>query len=300
MKTKHVWGALALFLCAFSFIGCSNDDEEGRKVINYKELVLTVASKKVPGVIMEGNNVVSELYAVKKEQADEWIAYGGIAGFEYEKGYEYKIKVSETTYLDDAMGDPAWAERDLLEVISKEQEESEGLPLHFIPDAYYKRFPLPECRYAVEAENKSLIEEDLKVNSILPKKYHYMLYSSIDGYRKLIGIQEDNNVFGPYMVKSTSKKPGDMPESYKILPPDGKVASAGEWTFLDESGNETDYPPFDVFIVRPTKTKSIDRTPYVVYLYKDLTKHYQDKYPEARAKTVVVSYKLLLFNIINE
>ena len=84
-----------------------------------------------------------------------------------------------------------------------------------------------------------------------------------------------------------------MPESYKLLPPDGTVASSGVWTFLDKSDNTTNYPSFDVFIVRPTKTKSIDRTPYVVYLYKDLTKHYQNKYPEAGAKTVVVSYKLL-------
>lgn len=94
MKTRHFWGALALLFCAFSFIGCSNDDEEeGKKVTDYKELVLTVASKTIPGIIMEGNSVVSELYAVKKEQADEWIAYGGIAGFEYEKGYEYKSEL---------------------------------------------------------------------------------------------------------------------------------------------------------------------------------------------------------------
>ena len=124
MKTIHFWGVLALLLCAFNFIGCSNDDEEGKKVINYKELVLTIASKKVPGVIMEGNNSVYELYAVKKEQANEWIAYGDIAGFAHEKGYEYKIKVSETTYLDYAMGDHAWTERDLLEIISKVQKES--------------------------------------------------------------------------------------------------------------------------------------------------------------------------------
>ena len=303
MKTRHFWGALALLFCAFSFIGCNNDDEEkvGKKVTDYKELVLTVASKKIPGIIMEGNSVVSELYAVKKEQADEWIAYGGIAGFEYEKGYEYKIKVSETTYLDYAMGDPAWTERDLLEVISKEQKESEGLPLHFIPDAYYKRIPLPEYRYAVDAENKSLIEEDLKVNSILPKEYHYMLCNSIGGHMKLIGIQKESNMIGPYIIKQTNKKPEETPESYKLLPPEGKALSIREWTFLEESGNATTYPSFDMFIVRPTKTKSIDRTPYTVYLYKDLTRHYQNKYPEAETKAVVVSYKLPLFiNIINE
>ena len=58
MRTKHLLGALALLLCSFSFIGCSNDDEEeGKKVTDYKELVLTVASKKIPGIIMEGNGL---------------------------------------------------------------------------------------------------------------------------------------------------------------------------------------------------------------------------------------------------
>ena len=290
MRTKYLWGALTLFLCAFSFISCSNDDEEGRKVINYKELELTVASKKVPGVIMEGYNVVSELYAVKKEQADEWIAYGGIAGFEYEKGYEYKIKVSETTYLDDAMGDPAWTERDLLEVISKIKKESEGLPLHFIPEPYYKNIPLPEYRYAVEAENKLLIEEDLKANSIFPMDYHYMLCHTGEGYLKWMGLQDANHLFGPYVAKKTDKKPEEMPGSYKLLPPNGKVNGAVEWTLLDESGNTTDYPPFDVFIGYYSKTRSVMPAYDMLCFYKDLTRHYQDKYPEAGVKTVVVSY----------
>lgn len=290
MKTRFFGGALVLLFCIFSFISCSNDDEEGRKVTDYKELVLTVASKKIPGIIMEGNSVVSELYAVKKEQTDEWIAYGSIAGFEYEKGYEYKIKVSETTYLDYAMGAPAWTERDLLEVISKVQKDSEGLPLHFIPDAYYKRIPLPEYRYAVEAENKSPIEEDLKANSLLPTKYHYMLCHSGEGYLKWMGLQDANHFFGPYIVKSTSKKPEEMPESYKLLPPDGRMIGGGEWMLLDESGNATDYPPFDVFIGYYSKTRSVLLAYDMLCFYKDLTRHYQNKYPDAGVKTVVVSY----------
>lgn len=227
---------------------------------------------------------------LKKEQADEWIAYGDIAGFEYEKGYEYKIKVSETTYLDYAMGDPAWTERDLLEVISKVQKESEGLPLHFIPDAYYKRIPLPEYRYAVEAENKSPIEEDLKANSLLPTKYHYMLCHSGEGYLKWMGLQDANHFFGPYIVKSTSKKPEEMPESYKLLPPDGRMIGGGEWMLLDESGNATDYPPFDVFIGYYSKTRSVLPAYDMLCFYKDLTRHYQNKYPDAGVKMVVVSY----------
>lgn len=40
-----------LFFCALGFISCDDKDEEGRKITDYKEYVLTVASKKVPGVL---------------------------------------------------------------------------------------------------------------------------------------------------------------------------------------------------------------------------------------------------------
>lgn len=174
--TEHLWGVLTLILCACCFISCSNKEEEGRKVTDYKELVLTIASKKVPGMVWHsGTNYVTEVYAVKKGETEEWITYGSIAGFEYEKGYEYKIKVSETTYQDYAMGDPTWTERNLLEVISKVKKDSEDLPIHLVPDTYYKRIPFTQYRYVVEAENKSLIEDDLKMNTLLPLDYHFLL-----------------------------------------------------------------------------------------------------------------------------
>ena len=69
--------------------------------------------------------------------------YGSIAGFEYEKDYEYKIKVSETNYLNYSMDDPAWIERDLFEVISKDKKDSEDLSLHLIPETYYKNILFP-------------------------------------------------------------------------------------------------------------------------------------------------------------
>lgn len=294
MKNKIFLGALTLFLCAFSFISCSNDDEEGRKITNYKELVLTVASKEIPGIIWHsGSDYVTEVYAAKTEQSCEWSTYYGISGFEYEKGYEYKIKVSETTYLDYAMGDPSWTERELLEVISKDKKESEDLPLHLVPETYYKHIPLPRYRYAVEAENKSLIEDDLKTSTLLPLDCHYLYYSSEGDFLKWIGIQDKNSAFGPYIVKNAHKNPEEMPESYKLLPPEGRIVGDGmEWTFLDESENPVNPLIFDVFIGYAALTKSTGPTPDTFFLYKDLTQFYQSKYPNAGVKTVVVSYAL--------
>ncbi len=187
------------------------------------------------------------------------------------------------------MGGLAWTEQDLIEVISKVQKESEGLPLHLIPENYYKDIPLPQYRYAVEAENKSLIEEDLEANSILPKEYHYMLCRSHEGF-KWIGIQNDNNNLVSCIINYINKKPEDLPESYKLLPPNGTATSNGEWTFLDEYGNTANYPTFGVFIGYFSKNKSVQPAYNMLCFYKDLTQHYQNKYPEAGVKTVVISY----------
>lgn len=90
--------------------------------------------------------------------------------------------------------------------ISKDKKESEDLPLHLVPEIYYKHIPLPRYRYAVEAENKSLIEDDLKTSTLLPLDCHYLYYSSEGDFLKWIGIQDKNSVFGPYIVKNTKNR----------------------------------------------------------------------------------------------
>lgn len=291
MKTKNLVGMFMLFLLTFTFISCDKENEEGRKITDYKEYVLTVASEMKPGVMWsDGYNYLKEVYPVKKENTEEWEALGYIDGFEFEKGYEYKIKISETSYLDHSMGQPAWTEYDLLEIIYKEKKGSEGLPKHFIPETFYKNKFLPKYRYAVEADNKEVIEEDLNNNSILPLDYHYMLYRGEDSSLRWIAIKDDSNTLGPCIIKSENKDPEEMPESYKLLPLEGNVNGFMGWSFLDEEDNETNYPSFDVFVGRTAKSKSFMPSPNTVYLYKDLTEHYKNRFPEAGVKTVVVSY----------
>lgn len=294
MNTNNFLGILLMaLLSAAGLTACSDDDAEGRKVTDYKEYVLTVASEKIPGVLWsDGLNYLSEVYAAKKEQSDEWSAFGAIGGFEFEKGYEYRIKISETGYLDYSMGTPAWSECELLEVISKDKTDSENLPLHFIPEAFYENIPLPQYRYAVEADNQDLIEQDLKENSLIPSDYHHMLYRGEDNLLRSIALYNSDKVLGPYIIQTKNKAPEEMPESYKTLPPDAQIAGYGEWTFSDEAENPIDNLSFDVFIGYAARTKDIDRTPTAIYLYKDLTEYYRTKYPEAGVKTVVVSYGL--------
>ena len=293
MKTKNLFGILLLFLFTFIFISCDKEDEEGRKITDYKEYVLTVASEMRPGLMLaEGPDFLKEVYPVKKENSEEWETLSNVDGFEFEKGYEYKIKISETGYLDYRMGQPAWTEYDLLEVISKEKKNSEELPKHFIPETFYKNKFLPKYRYPVEADNKEVIEENLNNNSILPLDYHYMLYRGEDSSLRWIAIKDDKNTIGPCIIISRNKDPEKMPESYKLLPWEGNVYGFMGWQFLDEEGNETNYPSFDVFASRSTKSRTFNPAPNTVCLYKDLTEYYKNKYPETGVKAVVVSYTI--------
>ena len=95
---------VSLLMCA-----CTDDNEEGKKVTDYSEYTITVASMKLPGVLTSsGNNILADVYAVKDENSTEWEAHGEIAKFEYEEGYEYQIRISETSYLDYRMGDRSY------------------------------------------------------------------------------------------------------------------------------------------------------------------------------------------------
>lgn len=130
-----------LLTILFAFVvltvtSCNNDDDlGGRMVTDYKEYKLTVASRKLPGVVTScGNSTLTDVFAVKNESQSEWQPLGYITKFDYEQGYEYQIRISKTSYLDYRMGEPAWTEYELLEVLSKERKDSEGLPEDFIPD----------------------------------------------------------------------------------------------------------------------------------------------------------------------
>ena len=122
MKTSEFFKTFVLLICASIFFSCLKE-EEGRKITGYNEYTITVASEKVPGLLFSsGDNHVSEVYAIMKEHSAEWEQLGEIKGFEYEPGYEYTIRISETNYLDHSMGEPAWTEHELMEVISKEKK----------------------------------------------------------------------------------------------------------------------------------------------------------------------------------
>lgn len=289
MKNRNF--LVMLFMAIFTMIGVTscNDDEEDKKVTGYKEYTLMVASAKLPGVLTSSdNNVLTDVYAVKNEQSTDWEAQGSIGKFEYEEGYEYQIRISETNYLDYRMGDPAWTEYELLEVISKEHKNSENLPPHFIPDWYFEQYcPYinSEFAYAIDADKKEDIENDLKTDVAYKFGGSCCYMCNAD---KWFLLDSDMQTKEHGIVIRKSKDPTEFPESYKLLMPEQQIVAFGQYDFVTVP--EEPIMQYDVMISRQFPTKSISRETYILWLYKDLTAYYQSKYPDSNVNAVVIRY----------
>lgn len=284
---------LLLFLCTAALGGCGNDETEERKITGHKEYVLMVASEKRLGMAPSGGSLLTQVYAVRKESSAQWEALAAIAGFDYEPGYEYEIRVSETSYLDYRMGDPAWTEHELLEVISKEEKSSRGLPLNFIPGWYYEQSCVclsAEFRHAVDADREEDIADDLKSGAAL----------SPEGLRRYIApgfehwflLDAEKNVAAQGVLRSERKDYGEFPETCRrLLLPEGEVLGYMQWDFLGDAGAEGDAERYDVLVCRRAGVRSPARESVRLWLYKDLTAYYRDKYPEAGVRAVVICHK---------
>lgn len=294
MKKHNYFTILLVAILAMIVVtSCIDDDEEGRKVTDYKEYTLTVASVKLPGVLTSsGRNVLADVYAVKNEQSTDWEAHGSIGKFEYEEGYEYQIRISGTSYLDYNMGDPAWTEYELLEVISKERKDSENLPPHFIPDWYFEQhcpYINPEFAYAIDADKKEDIENDLKTDATY-KFGGLRCYIAFTGTRKWFLLDADMHTIDKGTLITRSKDITEFPETYKLLPPESKVSGYGEFNFVTDDDMEDSVMQYDVFISARNRSRGVAPQNVDIWLYKDLTAYYQNKYPEANVKAVVIRY----------
>ncbi len=306
MKIKALFKTFTiLFLCALPLSGCLEKQDEGRKITGYEEYRLTVASRRVPGVVTScGNTVSTDVFAVRKEGSSEWESLPYISEFDYEEGYEYVIRLSRTDYLDYAMGEPAWTEYKLLEVVSKESKESEGLPESFIPGWFREpyRFNIKLLHF-IDADDKETIENDLKSSTDIPAGA-LLLNSAMTRWQL---CDKENAIQAYGTLQARNKDASEFPESYLSLPPSGSVTGSMEWTFIYTSGGNRNELSYDVFITAPAlkstsdKSVAVKSTPamnmlparyYNASLYKDVTDYYALKYPDAGVRTVVYSLAL--------
>ena len=190
--------------------------------------------------------------------------------------------------------DPAWTEYELLEVISKKRKDSENLPPHFIPDWYFEQhcpYIDPEFAYAIDADKKEDIENDLKTDATY-KFGGLRYYITFTGIRKWFLLDADTHTIDKGTLITRTKDITEFPDIYKLLPPESKITSYVGFYFVKGDDIEDSVMQYDAFIYAQNRSRGFAPAPKNVdiWLYKDLTAYYQNKYPEANVKAVVIRY----------
>lgn len=245
--------------------------------------------KKVLGMIFsEGNNYFRKVYAVKKNNAQDWISFSSIQDFNYEEGYEYHIKISETTYLDYREGDISRTEYKLLDVISKEKHDSEGLPENFLSSDYNSLNA--EFRYVIEADEKDEVEKRLMNNSPLFMCKQFVFNKEFTEFA-MLNENYEYLVLADGKLKRETNDNENFPDSYKLIPLEGQVVATEQWSFIIDLITHKASLTMDAFIVNlPGSTGNSGGMCSQIWLYQDMTQYAQEAFPEAGVKTVVVSY----------
>ena len=295
MRLRSIIRTISVSLTTAIIVSCTiNGEPEGRQVTDYQEYEVTVASEKIPGVYIScGNNILTDVYAVRYAGEDDWKMLASIEGFEYESGYEYTLRISRTDYLDYSMGEPAWTEYALIEEISKEAKASENVPDNFIPEWYFEQYctDLDDFAYKVEAEHPETIATDIENDPA---------FSFNGGKLCMVGLGQwllldpDNNVEKWGQLKRVSMSADEMPEIYRIFPPDdpGSIRGYGRLEFMELGDDDNSLMQFDIFFAPSARSKADQPIPHSfrLWLYKDLTEEYKKKYPEAGVEAVVIRY----------
>ena len=295
MRLRSVIRTISVSLTTAIIVSCSiNGEPEGRRVTDYQEYEVTVASEKVLGVYTScGNKILTDVYAVRYAGEDGWKMLASIEGFEYESGYEYILRISRTDYLDYSLGEPAWTEYALIEEISKEAKASENVPDNFIPELFFEQHcaDLDDFAYKVEAEHPETIATDIKNDPA---------FSFNGGKLCMVGLGQwllldsDNNVEKWGQLKRVSMSADEMPGIYRIFPPEdaGSIRGYGRLEFMELGDDDNSLMQFDIFFAPSARSKADYPIPHTfrLWLYKDLTEEYKKKYPEAGVEAVVIRY----------
>jgi hypothetical protein len=117
MKKKLVTG-LVVIIGFLTLPGCENDGDKDWT----EEVLLTVSSEKVKYYPIEGNGLGVEGMNVKEDNENYWakMSLNEIEGFQYEAGYEYRLKALKK-HLANPPADASDVTYKLLKILSKEK-----------------------------------------------------------------------------------------------------------------------------------------------------------------------------------
>lgn len=117
MKIENVFGFMLLLLFVLGFSSCIKDNNDEKDKIEIVTMHISNETKFMK--FLEEALVECMVVTVKNEQS--YLPLGWIDGFEYEKGYEYSLKVKKITPVNPAQDAPRNF-YSLIKIITKEKK----------------------------------------------------------------------------------------------------------------------------------------------------------------------------------
>jgi hypothetical protein len=239
-------------------IACGEDaarDEVAIVTLSVSEQTGTYQPLEAPGPI--------ECMLVKEETDSTYfpLAFDGITGFTYTQGYSYLLLVEKTT-LANPPADASAVSYKLREIVRK------------IKHIEYFRI---ETRYGIDADRRDLIEADLRDSLPVPVSWGIGIGTLPPG---VFFIDEDKHITRRAKLQTLPQGEESLPESYKLAPPEKQVIGGQKWIFTFDDTNTT--IEYDVFFEKLVENLA------QAWLYKDLTAYYQQAYPDAGVRGVVL------------
>ena len=150
---------------------------------------------------------------------------------------------------------------------------------------------MDDFAYKVEAEDPVAVEDDIESDPVFSFNGGRCC---IAGLSKWLLLAPDGNVEKWGQLKRVSMSADEMPEIYRIFPPDdaGSIRGYGRLEFMELGDDDNSLMQFDIFFAPSARSKADQPIPhsFQLWLYKDLTEVYKKKYPEAGVEAVVIRY----------
>ena len=183
---------ILLFASIFAFSACDKTDD-------YTVREWTVASQLG---IAYGFNALQPVLLVKANDDTSWRAvYAGIEGFDYEPGYEYKLRIKARELAEPPQDAPSMR-YSLLELVSKTPARSS------IPDTYYPTFTMQVAPDPVSYYGQTLLNvrfPEVGMNEWQPWPYALEGFEFEQGYtcslKVATSVVPATDGDGYYMVK---------------------------------------------------------------------------------------------------
>ena len=147
-------------------------------------------------------------------------------------------------------------------------------------------FEIDAVRVNVDAESpeaKEAIEADLEADKTVPTVGGKILRNYYDRHGGWAFVDADGEEIARGITVLTEF--AEWNQAFDFLQPDSQVMSYGRWILSDEDGGERE---FEMCICKGKFTRANASPANIVHarFYEDLTKEYQEKYPDAGVRSV--------------